>query len=75
MEICLGELSDICFFYSGRYRDTALDVLQPKCPNCLGKCLFLAISGLGRVVFAWCSPLHGTGNDCTAGASLDAGCN
>ena len=50
MEVCLGELPYFCFFYPSCNWNAPVDVLQSQCSNRLGKCLFLTISGMGRMV-------------------------
>ena len=48
---------------------------SPKCPDRMGECLFPSVSGMGWLVPAWGSPLHGTSDDCVVGPSSYAGCD
>lgn len=73
MEICLGKLFNICFFYPGGNGHASLDVLQPKCSNRMGERLLYSISGVGWVVSSRRPPLYGTGHDCASGFTPYAG--
>jgi hypothetical protein len=61
-----GSCLTFAFFYSGGNGHASLDVLQPKCSNCMGERLLYPISGMGWVVSPRRSPLHGTGYDCAS---------
>ena len=73
MEVCLGKLSYFCIFHTGCNWDLIMDVLQSKCPDCMGECLFFTIPGVGRMVFKRSSSLHGTGYDCAPCSPSHAG--
>ena len=48
-----GGVALLLLFYPSCNWNAPVDVLQSQCSNRLGKCLFLTISGMGRMVFAW----------------------
>ena len=75
LEICLGKLSNFCFFYPSSHGNSSVDVLQSQRADRMGECLFPSVSGMGWLVPAWGSPLYGTSDDCVVGPSSYAGCD